>query len=701
LTASLIQFMPTALAKKPAHTAFSSASPVPPLDTELPPYFPEVDGLRAVAVLLVVFCHAQLFALSGGFIGVDVFFTISGYVVMLASLRRQKRGDFSLGRFYQRRLQRLAPSVLLVLAATLVFCACFCFPEDAFAVLKNALLATVFYSNIYLSKQTGYFDPGADKQALLHTWSLSVEEQFYLLLPLLLLVLRRLRKLPLVLTLAALLAATLAFSQYAVEVGTPQAYYKLQYRAFEFLIGTLLAVAHYHGLLRGPMRERASAWTLAHELALLAGLSLIAYASLSYSASTVMPGFRALVPCAGAALVIAGARGARHASRLLANRPAVYLGKLSYGIYLWHWPILFALRRLQLHTTGWVAAGMVLSLIFSIMTYHLWEQPLRYARWSQRKTFTVLMAVPISVMGLILLAATKTDNFVSLYPSALRQNYIDTGHSLFDLPRAKDCWSKVAVTSPAQCSLGDTSIPLNAVYWGDSHAYHQIEFVDRLGKDFHLHLHDVALTMCPPNENGPARAGDAFYQHYRDDCLAHNRQVMAYILSQPAIKTVVMSAVWQNYENRDTGPSPHPTTHGYLPGDSYLADTLAKLAAAGKRLIFLDDIPIVPPELENCAANKFYLPFSEKTDCSYAASYATEQHRPAARILTEMAQRFPGVEIIHTFDVPCEGDRCATELMGTPLYRNNDTGHLGLGGSRVYYDVYRRKYPQELQRVFH
>jgi hypothetical protein len=325
---------------------------------------------------------------------------------------------------------------------------------------------------------------------------------------------------------------------------------------------------------------------------------------------------------------------------------------------------------------------------------------LRYARWSQRKTFTVLMAVPIAVMGLMLVAATKTDNFASLYPSALRQNYIDTGHSLFDLPRAKDCWSKVAVTSPAQCSLGDTSIPLNAVYWGDSHAYHQIEFIDRLGKDFHLHLHDVALTMCPPNENGPARAGDAFYQHYRDDCLAHNKQVMAYILSQPAIKTVVMSAVWQNYENPDPGPSPRPTTHGYLPGDSYLADTLAKLAAAGKRLIFLDDVPIVPPELDNCASNKLYLPFSEKTDCSYPASYAMEQHRPAARILTEMAQRFPGMEIIHTFDVPCEGDRCTTELMGTPLYRNNDTGHLGLGGSSVYYDAYRRKHPQELRRIF-
>jgi hypothetical protein len=413
-----------------------------------------------------------------------------------------------------------------------------------------------------------------------------------------------------------------------------------------------------------------------------------------------MPGFHALVPCIGAVMVITGARGARYANQLLANGPAVYLGKLSYSIYLWHWPVLFALRRLQLQSASWMASAVALSLILSVVTHHLWEQPLRYARWSQRKTFAVLMAAPIMVMGLVLFAATKTDNFVSYYPSELRKNYIDTGRSLFDLPRAKVCWSKVELTSPTQCSLGDTSIPLNAVYWGDSHAYHQIEFIDRLGKDYHLHLHDVALTMCPPNEKGPARAGDAFYQHYRDDCLDHNKQVMAYILSQPAIRTVVMSAVWQNYENPDPGPSPSPTTHGYLPGDSYLPDTLAKLAAAGKRVIFLDDVPIVPPELDNCTSNKLYLPFAEKTNCSYPASYAMEQHRSAARILTEMTQRFPGMEIIHTFDVPCERDRCATELMDTSLYRNNDTGHLGLGGSRVYYDAYRRKHPQELRRIF-
>jgi peptidoglycan/LPS O-acetylase OafA/YrhL len=142
---------------------------------------------------MVIVCHAQFAWFKGGFIGVDVFFAISGYVVALTIFRSLEQNTFNLIEFYAGRLCRLAPSMYLVLAATLIFCSLYCFPEDAYNVLKNGLLASVFYSNIYLSKQTGYFDPDADRQALLHTWSLSVEEQVYLLFPLLLLALRKVR----------------------------------------------------------------------------------------------------------------------------------------------------------------------------------------------------------------------------------------------------------------------------------------------------------------------------------------------------------------------------------------------------------------------------------------------------------------------------------------------------------------------------
>ncbi len=659
---------------------------------KLSAYRPEIDGLRAVAVILVLMCHAQFHWFRGGFIGVDVFFAISGYVVTIAIFNSIEHGDFGLIDFYARRLRRLAPSMYLVLGVTLAFCAFYCFPQDTFGVLKNSLLVSVFYSNIYLSKQTGYFAPDADKQALLHTWSLSVEEQFYLLFPLVLLGLRKARPATLLMVMGGLFLLTLVLSQRAVDAATPQAYFKLQYRTFEFLAGIILGVLHR---IEGRHLPK-----LLHDFFLLTGLTLIAYGVSNFSEQTAMPGLHALIPCIGAVLIIAGGRGARFTSFLLTNSPCVYIGKISYVVYLWHWPVMFALRRLQLNSNGWMVFAIMLSFLLGVMTHHLWEQPLRQVRWSARKSFYILFLTPIVLMGGLLILANQSDNFSRYYPEQYRLNYQATGHSVFETPRAKKCWGKTIITLPEDCSVGDMSIPVNAVFWGDSHAYHLIEFMDRLGKDNHLRLHDLTMTMCPPNENGPVRAGEPFYQGYRDECLIHNKAVMKYILSQDSIKTVVMSAVWQNYENSSNVSNAKPTTHGYMPGDTYLADTINKLSVSGKRVVFADDIPIAPPELDNCLSNKLYLPLARKGDCTYEESYALEQHRPTIKILSDMEHRFPSTATIHTFDVPCNAGRCSTELLGIPMYRNNDTGHLGVGGSGIYYNAYKRKHPEELQHIF-
>jgi len=672
---------PLAKPSKPASPAF-----------QFPTYRPDIDGLRAFAVLVVILCHAQFRYFSGGYIGVDVFFTISGYVVALAIFRDQANDTFTLAHFYSKRLRRLAPSLYLVLFSTIVFCLIYCFPQDTYVVIKNSLLVAVFYSNIYLAKQTAYFDVGVEKQALLHTWSLSVEEQFYLLFPLLLLTLRRTRSVVTPLVFAALFVGALTLSQHAVHADVAQSYYKLQYRIFEFLLGTLLALAHqkYH---------HRSHW-LWSDLMFLFGLIGIALTVATFNATTPMPGWHALLPCAGAALVIAGGRHARFSAIILNNRLAVYLGKLSYVLYLWHWPVMFALRRLQLASSGWMCFAIALSLVLSVLTHHLLEQPLRTARWSNKKTFLILFVSPIAMMGALMFAANKTDNFIQFYPEKYRLNYEASGHSVFDDARAKKCWSKTGLTSTADCSVGNMDIPVNAVFWGDSHAYHQIEFIDAVGKHHGLHIHDMAVTMCPPNENGPLLAGEHFYQSYRDGCLIHNRAVMAYILSKPEIKTVIMSAVWQNYDNPQTGNAVPPTTHGYLPGDTYLVSTLEKLSKAGKNIVFLDDIPIAPPELENCQSNKIYLPHTSDNPCDYDEQFAIVQHAATVRIIDSARQSFPAINVIHTFDVACSNGKCATELLHVPLYRNNDTGHLGSGGSRIYYLAYSAKHPAELRNIF-
>lgn len=655
-------------------------------------YRADIDGLRAIAVLAVILCHAQLSLFAGGYIGVDVFFVISGYVVASSILRDQAAAAFSLGEFYARRVRRLAPALYCVVGTTLVFCLLFLFPEDIYDALKNGLFIAILSSNVFLARKIGYFDPSADQQPLLHTWSLSVEEQFYLVFPLLLVLLRRVRPVTLFAVVSAIFLVSLAYSAYAVSSFLPRSYFQIQTRGFEFLAGVLVA--------SWPWRTGGNTNSLGYDAMLLVGLGIVGACSVVFGPRTPMPGIYALLPCVGAMLVIGIGHRARLLSSLLKSPFLVYCGKLSYALYLWHWPIFFAFRRFHLTTSGWTFGGIAFCFAIAIPTHHLVEQRIRYAKWSKRKTMVLLFLAPAVILGMLVLAAKWTDNFASLYPAKLRQSYEQTGRSVFEGARAQRCWNKVEVTSARDCSVGDLEASMHAVFWGDSHAYHLINFIDRLGKDYGLSIHDVTHTMCPPMSDGPSRAGDPAYQDQRENCLRHNRLVSEYVLSRPEIDVVIMAAVWPNYVNQGTGEDVRPTGHGFMPGDRYLEDTVAKLRAAGKRVVLVDDIPLVPPELENCASNRLYGMNLRDGDCSYPESYARELHRPTEELFAKVRKAFPDVSVIHTYDVPCAGGRCSSEILGVDLYRHNDIGHLGLGGSNIYYRAYQIKHPNELASIF-
>lgn len=656
-------------------------------------YLPEIDGLRAWAVLLVLFCHAKFSWLAGGYIGVDVFFVISGYVVCRSILAEQAALTFGLKNFYTRRAKRLAPPLYLVMAATLLFCLVYGFPEDNLALIKNIGFVALFYSNIYLSKQTGYFDLQADKQALLHTWSLSVEEQFYLIVPLVLILVRKLRGAAKIAVFTVLWALAFAYSWYSVTHAVTGAYFHVQGRIFEFLCGIVLAVVFQ----AFPVRTRH----YFYDVLVVAGLALILACAWRYDARTAMPGVAALWPCLGAMLVIAGVQGSRAGRHLLANRAGVFVGKISYVLYLWHWPVIFAFTRVGLTSAAWMGAALGLSLVLAAATHYLVENPLRRIAWPPKKTFVLLFAVPVLVVVALIVGAKYTKNFIVFYPEKYQKDYRDAGTTVFKDARAKDCWSKVGVTPEDKCTVGDATSPRKAVLLGDSHAYHLIPFMDRLGKDNRLAIHDMTFTMCAPIENNPARAGDPGFQSHARECREHGKQVMAYVLSEPDIRVVFMSAVWDLYENTGTGPGVRPTGHGFMPGqiDTELAATVARLEAAGKRVVFLDEIPLLPPELENCGSNRLYLPGRAADACTYPAASAIDRYRHIDAILSDMRARFPRTATIHTYDVPCDATTCHAEIDGTGLYGHNDRGHLGAGGSAIYYDAYLARHPGEARGI--
>ena len=335
-----------------------------------PGYRPEIDGLRAVAVLLVVLFHVGVPSLEGGYVGVDVFFAISGYLITRNIAAETE--TFSFGRFYLRRLRRLFPALLATATATMVASAAIMSADDAAATAGSAIAAVFSVSNILFWLESGYWDVASDMKPLLHTWSLGVEEQFYFLWPaLIIFVAVRDRRL-----LAGAFGTIAVFGFFGAEAtlsAYPSAtFYLTPFRFAEFAVGALLAVAADRvAALRRPVWSTCAA---------VVGLGAIGYAGLTFGEGVRFPGLNAIYPSLGAVLVIASAGGALRP--LLANPAAVYLGKVSYSLYLTHWPIIVLYR----YTNPGVfsaaeQAGLVLaSGVSAVALHHLVEAPLRFSK---------------------------------------------------------------------------------------------------------------------------------------------------------------------------------------------------------------------------------------------------------------------------------------------------------------------------------
>ncbi len=336
-----------------------------------PNYRPDIDGLRAIAVLLVVLNHAGL-GFPGGFIGVDVFFVISGYLITGILLRELAQGTFSFWAFWERRIRRIFPALAVVTACTLLAGYSILLPTDFKALGKSVVASTLGYSNINFWSESGYFDTATAEKPLLHTWSLAVEEQFYLVIPAVLFLLTRLgRRRWIATALSALFLASFVLSLWLVQRHSSFTFYWLPTRAWELLAGSLLALAPAI-----PAANRALRQALAS-----IGLALIVVPAICYSKDTLFPGAAALPPVLGAMLLIAtGASIPTAVQRLLELKPVVFIGVISYSLYLVHWPPIAFANYLALGPlTASVRWSLVaLSLALATLSWWLVETPFRH-----------------------------------------------------------------------------------------------------------------------------------------------------------------------------------------------------------------------------------------------------------------------------------------------------------------------------------
>jgi peptidoglycan/LPS O-acetylase OafA/YrhL len=474
-----------------------------PLLADSPKYRPEIDGLRAIAILPVLFYHAGLPAFSGGYVGVDIFFVISGYLITSIVAKDIALGRFSFAAFYERRIRRIFPALFFVLFVCAAAAAVF-FPPRDFRDFGESLVAmTFFVSNLFFwrtASPTGYFDDTSQSQVLLHTWTLSVEEQFYIFLPIGLALVNRWAKQHLKVCLLTAVIASFSLSLWAIEHKPIAAFYLLPPRAWELLIGSLLAVGVLPAIGNRILRDAAG----------FAGLGLIAYAVFAFTKDSQFPGFRALAPCVGAWLIIyASQPGASWVKAILGVRPLAFIGVISYSLYLWHWPIIVFVKYFWVSSlTGTQTVQViVLSLVMASVSFEFIESPFRrpnsvWTRW-QILRFGSLASLGCAVLGLAITLSqgfpqrydVRTQKLIAANTERKTQDWqlIHCGHWHKEVHSAEEA---------ASCSIGG-NLAKKILFWGDSHVEQLHSSVKRLYDAGSLNNHGVLFALaeaCPPTE---------------------------------------------------------------------------------------------------------------------------------------------------------------------------------------------------------
>lgn len=372
-------------------------------------YRPEIDGLRALAVIPVVFFHAGFQGLPGGFVGVDIFFVISGYLITAILLRELASGRFSILEFYKRRARRILPALFFVIALCLPFAWWLLTPDDLKRFGASLFSVSVFASNFYFWRNTDYFAPAAEDQPLLHTWSLSVEEQFYLFFPLLLALIYPFGKARAFFVIAAISVISFLLCEWMLHHFPVANFYLLPTRAWELLLGSLVAFVYFWrpGLITDTS-------LLIKNILSLAGLAMIVGSVVLMEKSTPFPGLAAVFPVLGSALIIAFARRETWVGKLLALKVLVFVGLISYSAYLWHQPIFAFLRTASatpLQPVDYLIP-MVATLGLAVFSLYFIERPFRTRHYTTLKTLGA-SAILLALMGSAGLAAWYAQGFES------------------------------------------------------------------------------------------------------------------------------------------------------------------------------------------------------------------------------------------------------------------------------------------------
>ena len=494
------------------HTGYADANAA----VKNPHYRPDVDGLRAIAVLLVVGYHAFPETFRGGFVGVDIFFVISGYLITGILVREADNGALSIARFYARRIRRIFPALILVATSALATGWFLLSPNDFRSLGASVSGGAFFVQNLVLMNEVGYFDIEAVKKPLLHLWSLGIEEQFYICWPIVILALARLKIEP-ISTTFALACGSFLFGVLAMRVSQDLAFYFPVGRVWELFLGAMLAIAAVRKkelcLRSPPSRHRALVlrklnWlhsesrgrTILHESFAIAGVALICYCVADFDARMQYPGFLALAPVASAVLLVAS-RDTWTNRRVLSNRALVLVGLISYPLYLWHYPLMAFMRISFVDGVPFAVmiACILVSFLLAWLTYFFVEQPIRFSNGVAHRVISVQwLLVAMTLLGLGGMATWATNGFSGREPTHLKR-YMLTGKETRVHWRSGSCFLEPeddAGKVGRECAGGGRH-PMILI-WGDSYAAALYPGLKEVASSHGYVVAQYTAAACPP-----------------------------------------------------------------------------------------------------------------------------------------------------------------------------------------------------------
>ncbi|WP_395603733.1 acyltransferase family protein [Pseudomonas sp. B21128] len=635
-------------------------------------YRRDIDGLRALAVISVVIFHAFPSLVPGGFVGVDVFFVISGFLIGTILLKSIDRGTFSFSDFYARRIRRIFPALTVVLISSWAIGKLILLPEEMTGLSKHVIAGAGFVANFALWYESGYFDTSAELKPLLHLWSLAIEEQFYLLFPIILWANWKMG-LSAIKTILVIGAVSLGLNLYLIDIDPDATFYLLPTRAWELLAGTLLAWACLQPWWASGSEKRQ----LLNNVLSASGLGLIVFAVFSIKASDHFPGWRAILPVLGSVLLIAAGPSSFINRKIFSTRVAVAIGLISFPLYLWHWPLLAFARIVQSETPSIEirAAAVAVSILFAWATYSVIEKPLRAGA----------IRLPRQTPGLAALMMVVAIGGFATYRYPTASQNIDNEESqniekniAASIAKCTSRFPDWLTMTDSPCKIKDGAFTSAVI--GDSHASHLFVGLSSYSSDNQGIAVFPASCAAPFYDTSTAQK-DKRATRVRENAYRLINQAYDYVVKDESVINVLLAHNPRcSYEDAIDIANPSEVNFRKVL-ENGMRRSFQMLSDANKNVVVVLDNPTLPFDPSACSTRPFRI--TAKDDgCAFPRDVYDKDGVYVAykEIVQRVANDFSNVQIIDLSSQLCDSNSCYVAKSGKILYK--DINHLSFFGSQ-------------------